>query len=84
MAKAQTRQLLEDMEYLRELGYNVPEPLIDLVQKREWVRLGILEVWKCKKCSTQYEQFVKTSAVGCSCGGTAEKVWESGLGGITA
>lgn len=69
---------------MKDLGYKVPEALIDLIQKKEWVRRGVVEVWNCKKCSWTLEQFVPLSAVGCPKGHGAEKVWESGLGGTNA
>lgn len=74
MAKAQTSVQLEQLQVLKEAGYEIPEALVSLVQQAEWNRLGVAQVWKCV-CPEQYESLVSVSSVNCKKGHLMAKIW---------
>lgn len=76
MAKAKTRVQLESAKLLKEAGYRIPQELIDLIQKAEWERTGVVQVFRCDKCEFQLEQYVPTKTVHCPKDHLMKKVWE--------
>lgn len=54
MPTPKTRIQLEQLLFLKERGYKIPDALVDLAQEAEWKRRGIVEVWNCP-CDRPYE-----------------------------
>lgn len=74
MPAPKTRQQLEQLQFLKSQGYEIPEALVGLVQEAEWKRRGILQVWDCK-CKTPYESEVPIREMYCPVGHSMKKIY---------
>lgn len=75
MPAPKTRQQLEQLTFLKENGYEIPDALVGLVQEAEWKRQGIVEVWGCKCKDFRYESQVPIREMYCPVGHAMKKVY---------
>lgn len=56
-------------------GVELPKGLLELVSEQDYAQRGLKSVWKCDKCDSVYESFVKLSGISCKCSKVMRKVW---------
>ncbi len=63
---------------LKELGFNVPEVMPDLLEVALAEKEGTVQIWKCKrkKCTKVYRSPTKAVYLGCPCGSQMRLLWE--------
>lgn len=60
------KKQLEELLFLKESGYAIPEALIEMAQQTEAEHRGVKQIWECKKCPDfSLETFVFVSAGAC-------------------
>lgn len=74
--KSKVRVQLEQLQVLREAGYEVPDALLHLVERADQERRGVAQLWQCA-CGKRYESLVRIREYRCSpkCK-PGEKLWE--------
>lgn len=58
-------QAFEDLEYLQEQGFNIPDALLDLVTTEVNKKHAVKQLWFCKKCKTEYKSNIVISGINC-------------------
>lgn len=61
MVKSKVRVQLEQLTFLKEAGYKIPDELLHLVQRSDQERRGVVQLWQCP-CGKQYESLVRVSS----------------------
>lgn len=75
MVKSKTRTQLEQLKFLRENGYAIPDQLLHLVQRADQERRGVVQVLDCP-CGEQYESQIRVKAMECAKGHQMKVLWE--------
>lgn len=70
---------LNDLMTAKKAGYQIPDPLIDMVRNKLRELEGVLEIWECSRCSQKIEMYVRATEVSHSCrkakNGKMKVVW---------
>lgn len=70
------RKQLRALETAKAGGYNVPQPMLDLVAGAIRTKEGIVEVWECDRCPQHLEFGIRPKGVSCKCG-KVRRVWKA-------
>lgn len=68
-------KLKKAVEVALDAGFDLPPELVKLVREHDYAQRGVVEVWTCRGCQSQYESEVPLTAIGCECGKTRRKTW---------
>ena len=80
----EVKKALENLRALQGIGYEVDEKQLELLKDLDRRNRKVLQVFSCKTCRTEFEQFVKVLNVSHSCGKQGQtkqrllqKIWEA-------
>lgn len=74
------RRLKDAVQTLMDQGYVLPPELHKLTRWADYERRGVVQVWRCPKCSEKsgyvdYESEVRLSGMNCKCGRVMRKIY---------
>jgi len=70
------RKKLKDLELATTHGYNIPELLVTALKHEIRVREGIVEVWECIQCQSEFQLMVVPTEMSCRCG-KIHRTWKA-------